>query len=91
MNTTIAAMLRLTTAIAETHDNPTPLFKLWKAISESNNRDLTVAAHKMVGKTVVDAIMNNKDRVDAALQVEPYDLDESTLLDQIIADLGDPK
>lgn len=90
MNTTIIAMLRLTTALAETHDNPTPLFKLWKAISQSKNLTLIQQSHKMVGKTVVEAIENH-DRVDAALQVEPYDLDESTLLDQIIADLGETK
>ena len=89
MNTTLNAMLRLTKNVAETHDNPMPLLKLWKAIMESKDVNLVHQSHKMVGKTLIAAVTNNRELVKS--EIEPYDLNESTLLDQIISDLGDTK
>ena len=92
MNTIILASLQLVKTMAETHEEPIPLFRLWKAITDTKDVYLVEDAHKLVGTTLVDTINNlgpqsSKD----ALDVEPYDLDESTLLDQIIADIGDTK
>lgn len=85
MNPTLRAMLRLTEAIAETHNNPLPLFRLWTAISETKDILLIRDSHKMVKNTLVSVLVAYRPSND----IEPYDLDESTLLDQIISDLGE--
>lgn len=93
MNPTLRAMLRLTKAIAETHNNPLPLFRLWRAIVDTNDYILVADSHKMISKTLI-SIAEQQSPYSMFNQPElipPYDLDESTLLDQIITDLGDTK
>ena len=88
MNPTILYSLRLTKAIAQTHQNPLPLLRLWTAIVETYDRNLAVESHKIVGNDcLVHIIENHKELVDQP--VEPYTLDDATLLDQIFADLGE--
>ena len=87
MNPTITAMLRLTKVIAETHNNPVPLWRLWSAIANTQDQTFIIDSHKMVNKTLVTALVAYHPPSD----LEPYNLDESTLLDQIIEDLGDSK
>ena len=93
MNTTVIAMLRLTKAIAETHNNPLPLFRLWKAIVDTNDNTLVRDSHKTISKTLISIANSHhpNSMFNQPENIEPYDLDESTLLDQIIADLGDTK
>ena len=93
MSTTITAMLRLTKAIAETHNNPLPLFRLWRAIVDTNDNTLVADSHKMISKTLISIANSHhpNSMFNQPENIEPYDLDESSLLDQIIADLGDLK
>jgi hypothetical protein len=91
MTPMIEIAVRLTKALAETHNNPIPLFKLYNAIVATGEFPLVMEIHNFVKETMIDAVitLGNSGLLDQPL--EPYDLDETTLMDQIIADLGETK
>jgi len=91
MNPTIKTSLRLTKAIADTHNNPIPLLRMWKAIVATDNIPFIMETHNIVNQTMITLMTTWKNSGFLDQPVEPYDLDETTLMDQIITDLGETK